>query len=118
LSTQTKYNDPYLKAFQGGKGGKLQNDTNNWAPRLGFTYDLHGDGSNIIRGGVGRYYDFPYTNATILFPAVSVQSTYGQSYAFHDGNGIKNANGTFFQPGQPLTGTPLRGSGSAHGSYL
>jgi hypothetical protein len=102
LSTQTKYNDPYLKDFQGGKGGQLENDTNNWAPRLGFTYDLRGDAKNIIRGGVGRYYDFPYTNATILFPAVAVQSTYGQSYAYHDGNGIRNANGTFFQPGQPL----------------
>jgi len=102
LSTQTKYNDPYLKAFQNGKGGKLKNDTNNWAPRLGFTYDVNSDSKNIIRGGVGRYFDFPYTNATILFPAVSVQSTYGQSYSYHDGNGIKNPNGTFFQPGQPL----------------
>jgi carboxypeptidase family protein/TonB-dependent receptor-like protein len=102
LSTQTKYNDPYLKDFQGGKGGKLKNDTNNFAPRLGFTYDINGDSKNIIRGGLGRYFDFPYTNATILFPAVAVQSTYGQSYAYHDGNGIKNSNGTFFQPGQPL----------------
>jgi hypothetical protein len=102
LSTQTKYNDPYLKDFQGGKGGKLKNDTNNFAPRLGFTYDVNGNSKNIIRGGLGRYYDFPYTNATILFPAVAVQSTYGQSYAFHDDAGIKNANGTFFQPGQTL----------------
>lgn len=102
LSTQTKYNDAYLKDFQGGKGGKLKNDTNNWAPRLGFTYDLRGDSKNILRGGVGRYFDFPYTNATILFPAVAIQSTYGQSYSYHDGNGIKNANGTFFQPGQAL----------------
>jgi hypothetical protein len=102
LSTQTKYSDPYLKDFQGGKGGKLKNDTNNFAPRLGFTYDLNGDSKNIIRGGVGRYFDFPYTNATILFPAVAVQSTYGQSYAYHDGNGIKNSNGSFFQPGQTL----------------
>ena len=102
LSTQTKYNDSYLKVFQGGGGGKLKNDTNNLAPRLGFTYDLRGDSKNILRGGVGRYFDFPYTNATILFPAVAVQSTYGQSYAYHDGNGIKNANGSFFQPGQTL----------------
>jgi len=102
LSTQTKYNDPYLKDFQGGKGGRLKNDTNNYAPRLGFTYDLRGDSKNILRGGVGRYFDFPYTNATILFPAVAVQSTYGQSYSFHDDNGIKNSNGSFFQPGQPL----------------
>ncbi len=102
LSTQTKYNEPFLKAFQGGKGGQLKNDTNNWAPRLGFTYDLNGDSKNIVRGGAGRYFDFPYTNATILFPAVAIQSTYGQSYSNHDGAGIKNANGTFFQPGQPL----------------
>ncbi|HXH94810.1 MAG TPA: TonB-dependent receptor, partial [Thermoanaerobaculia bacterium] len=102
LSTQTKYNEPFLKAFQGGKGGQLKNDTNNWAPRLGFTYDVNGDSKNIVRGGAGRYYDFPYTNATILFPAVAIQSTYGQSYSNHDANGIKNANGSFFQPGQPL----------------
>jgi hypothetical protein len=102
LSTQTKYNEDYLKDFQGGKGGKLENDTNNFAPRLGFSYDLHGDAKHILRGGVGRYFDFPYTNATILFPAVAIQSTFGTIYAFHDDNGIKNANGTFFQPGQPL----------------
>jgi len=110
LSTQTKYNEKFLQDFQGGKGGQLKNDTNNFAPRLGFTYDLRGDAKNIIRGGAGRYFDFPYTNATILFPAVAIQSTYGQSYAYHDGNGIKNANGTFFQPGQPLPPNQLTAS--------
>jgi hypothetical protein len=102
LSTQTKYSERYLRDFQGGKGGKLKNDTNNWGPRLGFTYDVHGDSRNIVRGGAGRYFDFPYTNATILFPSVAVQSTYGQSYSNHDGNGIRNPDGSYFQPGQLL----------------
>jgi hypothetical protein len=111
LSIQTKYNEAFLQDFQGGKGGKLKNDTNNWGPRLGFTYDINGDSRSIVRGGAGRYFDFPYTNATILFPAVAIQSTYGQSYAFHDSNGIKNANGTFFQPGQTLPPNQLTGVG-------
>lgn len=102
LSTQTKYNESYLKDFQGGKAGKLENDTNNWGPRVGFTWDMQGDSKNIIRGGAGRYYDFPYTNATILFPSVAIQSTYGQIYSLADPLGIKNPNGSFFQPGQPL----------------
>jgi hypothetical protein len=110
LSTQTKYNEYFLKDFQGGGGGKLKNDTNNWGPRIGFSYDLHADSKNIVRGGYGRYYDFPYTNATILFPAAAVQSNYGVVYNAHDDNGIKNANGSFFQIGQPLPPNLLPGA--------
>jgi hypothetical protein len=102
LSTQTKYNESYLRDFQGGRGGVLKNDKNNWAPRLGFSYDLKGDSHNIIRGGYGRYFDFPYTNATILFPALSVQSNYGVIYHLANSAGIRNANGTFFKPGDAL----------------
>lgn len=37
--------------------GKIpEADKNNFAPRLGFTYDWGGRGSTIIRGGYGRYY--------------------------------------------------------------
>lgn len=111
LSTQTKYKEAYLAAFAGGKGGKLKNDDNNWGPRFGFSYDVNADTKSIVRGGFGRYYDFPYTNATILFPASAVQSaTYGVIYKNEDTTGIKNANGTFYQPGQPLPPNQLSGA--------
>lgn len=32
-------------------------DKNNISPRLGFSYDLHGDGKSVIRGGYGLFYD-------------------------------------------------------------
>jgi hypothetical protein len=32
-------------------------DRNNIAPRMGFSYDLSGDGSSVVRGGFGRFYD-------------------------------------------------------------
>ena len=87
----------------------LKNDRNNWAPRLGFTFDTKGDGQQLLRGGWGIYYDFPYTNATILFPALAVQSNYGVVYSYTDTNGIRNPNGTFFRPGDPLPPNQLPG---------
>jgi outer membrane receptor protein involved in Fe transport len=99
LSTQTKYNEYYLNDFKGGNGGVLENDDDNIAPRLGFTYDLKGDGRQLVRGGWGIYYDFPYTNATILFPSAAVQSDYGVRLNLADPNGVK-INGVPLQPGQ------------------
>ncbi len=43
--TQTQFTEYYLRDFQGGGGGVLENDDNNFAPRLGFTYDIKGDGA-------------------------------------------------------------------------
>ncbi|MFI5165327.1 MAG: TonB-dependent receptor domain-containing protein [Thermoanaerobaculales bacterium] len=106
LSTQTTFSYKELQPFKNGGGRVLKNDKDDWAPRLGFSWDMNGSGHNILRGGVGRFYDFPYTNATILFPAMAVQSNYGVIYEVSDPNGIKNTDGTFFQPGQPLPPCP------------
>ena len=106
---QNRYHESYIQDFANGGGTKLKNDRNNWGPRLGFTYDVTGGSRNIVRGGIGRYYDFPYTNATILFPASAVQSLYGPIYSFEDPKGIKNPNGSFFKPGDPLPPNQLSG---------
>jgi hypothetical protein len=39
-------------------------DADNIAPRLGFVYDLRGDGRTVIRGGYGRFYDKVMLNIT------------------------------------------------------
>ena len=38
-------------------GSNRSADKNNWAPRLGFSYDLNGDQRNVFFGGAGRSYD-------------------------------------------------------------
>ena len=47
----------------------IKPDWSNWAPRLGFAYDLTGDGKNVLRGGVGVFnslMELDYTAETRL----------------------------------------------------
>src|SRR5690606_17908949 len=38
-------------------GSNRKADRNNWAPRLGFSFDLSGDQRHVLFGGMGRSYD-------------------------------------------------------------
>lgn len=40
------------------------NDKNNFQPRVGFAWDLLGNGRTIVRGGGGLYYDQVFLNVT------------------------------------------------------
>ncbi len=47
--------------------GGAESDTNNWAPRCGFTFTPRADGKLVVRGGAGVFYD----KLVLAFPAVS-----------------------------------------------
>ncbi len=105
LNSQTAVNTAWTGNFRGSGG--LEEDTDNWGPRLGFTYDLFENQRTRLRGGWGKYFDFPYTNATILFPTAAVQSTFGATYLHVNSAGIRNADGSLYRLGQPLPANQL-----------
>jgi len=37
--------------------GQIPQDSNNFAPRVGFAWDIGGDGKSVLRGGIGMFYD-------------------------------------------------------------
>ena len=46
-----------LAGVNGFPRGNVQNKYNTWEPRLGFAYDLTGDGKTVVRGGFGMFFE-------------------------------------------------------------
>ena len=90
---------PFLDVF----GQTPQNDRDNIQPRIGFAYDVMGDGRNIIRGGWGIYTDFGYTNSNVLFPALDAAGGHGNVFFVSNAAGIRRADGEFFTAADDLS---------------
>jgi hypothetical protein len=99
-------------------GNEEGEDLNNLQPRIGLVYDLRGDGKDVLRGGWGIYYDFGYTNANILFPALSAQGGSGVVFSVVNTAGIRNPDGTFFRVGQPISNVASQNEVNPNGPFF
>ena len=99
-------------------GKKRSEDHNNVQPRIGAVYDVHGNGTDVLRAGWGLYYDFGYTNANILFPGLSAQGGSGVVFSVTNTAGIKNADGSFFTVGQPVTNIASQNEVNPNGPFF
>jgi outer membrane receptor protein involved in Fe transport len=74
----------------------ITDDRNNLAPRLGFAWDVTGDGSTIVRGGAGLFYDQYYMYITRRFLLEGVDAKL-RTYRF-----TYDAQGNPTTPGAPV----------------
>ena len=110
-------NPNFLKVQAAGAAGQLshikglenaglepQDDKDNFQPRIGFAYDITGNGRSVIRGGWGIYMDMGYTNSNALFAASDATGRgFGNVLRVDNQAGIRNPDGSFYRVGQPIS---------------
>lgn len=89
--------------------GNRPSDKNNFGPRMGFAYDINGDGKTSIRGGYGIYYG-PIVTSTILGTLINTGAAGGQAVS-----SIQNTNAAAPIYPNILTSAP---AGSAAVNYF
>ncbi len=46
-----------MAGVNGFPRGNVQNKYDTWQPRIGFAYDLSGNGKTVVRGGFGMFFE-------------------------------------------------------------
>ena len=85
-------------------GQDPKNDLNNIQPRLGFAFDVRGNGNDVVRGGWGTYSDSAFINGNVLFAASDAEGPQTSSFfGVSDPQGIRKPDGTFYRVGDPIS---------------
>ncbi len=88
LDRQTNFDPTTGSLLQAGRNGNsrglVPNDLNNLSPRVGFAYDVFGNGRTALHGGIGYYYTVEGGGANYQLTQNAPYSGYAQ-YNYTDG---------------------------------
>lgn len=99
----------------GWVNGLPKDDTNNFAPRLGFVYDPTGQAKTVIRGGYGIYYDQVFLNIP-LFAIQQANANIFATVVSLSNSAIGRGDLATFKVGNPLPPIPAGPTDVPNGS--
>ncbi|HET9529119.1 MAG TPA: TonB-dependent receptor [Blastocatellia bacterium] len=88
VDSENQVNNRTFRALQiiGSPYGQrvVEDDTNNFSPRIGLAYDVKGDARSVIRAGYGIYYDQSFLNVPLFAVQLANEEIYGSIAEFGD----------------------------------